>query len=141
MARLHALVRLAWALVRSLMAPVLGTRRRLADFRRSYAGDHLPPVGRPERRDLPLFSSCIGCGLCDVGEGARIVRSLGLYAGVMDLMLASSRSAPDYDAAAQSFAAVGSDRLAELEPRCPVGVPMRRVAAFVSAMAAEARGA
>jgi hypothetical protein len=139
MGRLNALVRLGWALLRSVLAPLLGTRRRLADFRRSYAGDHLSPVSRQDRRDLPLFGTCIGCGLCDVGEGARIVRSKGTYRGVMDLMLASSRSAPDYDAAARSFAAVGADRLAELETRCPVGVPMRRVAAFVTAMS-EPRG-
>jgi hypothetical protein len=55
----------------------------------------------------------------------------------MDLMLASSRSMPDYDAAARSFAAVGDDRLAELETRCPAHVPMRKVAAFVRAKASE----
>jgi hypothetical protein len=55
----------------------------------------------------------------------------------MDLMLASSRSMPDYDAAARSFEAVGDERLAELEARCPTHVPMRRLAAFVRAKAAE----
>jgi hypothetical protein len=55
----------------------------------------------------------------------------------MDLMLASSRSMPDYDAAARSFAAVGDERLAELETRCPTQVPMRKVAAFVRAKASE----
>jgi hypothetical protein len=78
--------------------------------------------------------------MCDVGEGARIARSGGRYAGVMDLMLTSSRSMPDFDAAAASFDAVGDDRLAELEAVCPTGVPMRRVAAFVRAKAAEAAG-
>jgi hypothetical protein len=75
--------------------------------------------------------------LCDVGEGAAIARSRGAYAGVMDLMLASSRSMPDYDAAARSFEAVGDDRLALLETRCPTRVPMRLVAAFVRSKAAE----
>jgi hypothetical protein len=55
----------------------------------------------------------------------------------MDLMLASSRSMPDYDVAATSFAKVSDARLAELEGRCPTRVPMRRVAAFVRAKAAE----
>ena len=64
---------------------------------------------------MPRLGGCIACGLCDVGEGAAIVRSAGAYAGAMDLMLASSRSMPDYDAAARSFEAVGDDRLAELE--------------------------
>jgi hypothetical protein len=52
-------------------------------------------------------------------------------------MLASSRSMPDYDAAARSFDAVTDERLAELEGRCPVRVPMRRLARFVRAKAAE----
>ncbi|MGO9834018.1 MAG: hypothetical protein ACLP1X_07385 [Polyangiaceae bacterium] len=137
MGRVHALLLLAWALVRSLLAPLLGTRRGLADFRRSYAPDRLPPVSPDERRLLPLLSGCIACGLCDVGEGAAMARSGGTYAGVMDLMLASSRSMPDYDAAVRSFDAVTDERLAELETRCPARVPMRRLASFVRAKAAE----
>jgi len=137
MGRVHALLLLAWALVRSLLAPLLGTRRGLADFRRSYAPDRIPPVSPEERRLLPLLSGCIACGLCDVGEGAAMVRSGGAYAGVMDLMLASSRSMPDSDAAVRSFDAVTDERLAELEMRCPARVPMRRLAGFVRAKAAE----
>jgi hypothetical protein len=66
-----------------------------------------------------------------------MARSGGRYGGVMDLMLSSSRSMPDYDAAARSFDAVGDERLAVLEGRCPARVPMRRVAAFVRSKAAE----
>jgi succinate dehydrogenase/fumarate reductase-like Fe-S protein len=137
MGRLHALLILAWALVRSLLAPLVGARRGLADFRRSYAADRLMPIAPDERRSLSQMSGCIACGLCDAGEGARMARSAGTYAGVMDLMLASSRSMPDYDAAARSFDAVGDDRLAELERRCPTRVPMRTLAAFVRTKAAE----
>jgi hypothetical protein len=137
MGRLHALFVLAWGLLRSLLAPLLGARRGLADFRRSYAADRLPPLGPDERRLLPRLSGCIACGLCDVGEGAAMVRSGGRYAGVMDLMLTSSRNMPDYDAAAKSFEAVGDERLAELEGRCPARVPMRELAAFVRSKAAE----
>src|SRR5579872_3207295 len=89
MGRVHALLLLAWALVRSLLAPLLGTRRGLADFRRSYAPDRLPALTPEERELSPTLSGCIACGLCDAGEGAAIVRSRGTYAGVMDLMLAS----------------------------------------------------
>jgi hypothetical protein len=138
MGRLYALFVLGWALIRSLVAGLFGTRRGLADFRRSYAPDRLPPIAAAERRTLPLLSGCIACGLCDVGEGARIARSQGAYAGVMDLMLASSRNMPDFDAASRSFEAIGDDRLAELEARCPARVPMRQVAAFVRTKAAEA---
>jgi hypothetical protein len=139
--RVHALLILAWALVRSLLAPVLGTRRGLEAFRRSYAADRLPPFTAAERDAMPPFSGCIACGLCDAGEGAAMARSGGTYAGVMDLMLASSRSLPDYDAASASFEAVGDARLEELEAICPTRVPMRRLAAFVRAKAAEARHA
>jgi hypothetical protein len=133
--RLHAILTLAWALIRSLLAPLFGARRGLADFRRSYRG--LPPVASDERAALAGFGGCIACGRCDVGEGARIAASSGAYTGVMDLMLASSRSMPDFDAAARSFAAVGDDRLALLEARCPARVPMRRIAAFVRAKSEE----
>jgi hypothetical protein len=135
MGRVHALLILAWALVRSLLAPLLGTRRGLADFRRSYTKDGVLPLAPSERVALPELTGCIACGLCNVGEGAAIVASQGSYAGVMDLMLASSRSGPDFDAARRSFDAVGDARLAELEARCPARVPMRRVAAFVRAKA------
>jgi hypothetical protein len=137
MGRLHALLLLAWALVRSLLAPFVGARRGLREFRRSYAADRVPPIDADERRLLPELGGCIACGLCNVGEGAAIVRSQGAYAGVMDLMLASSRSMPDYDAAVRSFEAVGDARMAVLEGRCPARVPMRKVAAFVRAKAAE----
>jgi len=135
--RLHAILRLAWALLRSVFAPLLGARRGLAAFRVSYANDRLPPVTPPERRQLSKLGGCIACGLCDVGEGARIVASKGRYAGVMDLMLASSRSMPDYDAAARSFEVVSDERLEELEQSCPAQVPMRAVKAFVLGKAHE----
>jgi len=135
--RVYALALLAWSLVKSLLAPLLGTRRGLAAFRASYAADRLPPVAPDERRLLPLLGGCIACGLCDIGEGVRAARSGGAYAGAMDLMLASSRSMPDFDAARSSFAAVSDERLAELEARCPTRVPMRKVAHFVRAKGAE----
>jgi hypothetical protein len=139
MEQLHAVVLLAWALFRTLIAAVFGSRRGLAAFQKSYAADRLPPVSPSQRRALPMFAGCIACGLCDIGEGSRIAASGGTYAGVMDLILASSRSMPDFDVAAASFDAVGDERLAELEPRCPTRVPMRQVADFVRAKARDLR--
>jgi succinate dehydrogenase/fumarate reductase-like Fe-S protein len=136
--RLHAVVLLAWALLRSLLAPLFGNRRGLSAFRASYAKDRLPAVLPEERRQLGKLGGCIACGLCDVGEGSRMVASKGRYAGVMDLVLASSRSMPDYDAAARSFALVSDDRLASLEKVCPGRVPMRTLKRFVVAKATEA---
>jgi hypothetical protein len=137
MERLYALVLLAWALIRSLLAGLFGTRRGLNEFRASYAADRLPPMSARDRETLPTMSGCIACGLCNLGEAARIAESNGAYAGTMDLVLASSRSMPDFDAAVRSFDAVSEERLAELEQRCPTRVPMRRLARFVREKAAE----
>lgn len=87
------------------------------------------------------MSGCIACGLCDVGEGGAMARSHGAYGGTMDLMLASSRSMPDYDAARGSFAHVSDERLGELAARCPARVPMREIGEFVRAKARAAHGA
>ncbi len=129
MERLHALFILAWAFFKTLLNPIFGERRGLAAFQASYG--RLLPIAEDERKVLPTFSGCIACGRCNVGESSRIVASKGAYTGVMDLVLASSRSMPDYDAAARSFEEVGDDRLAILEADCPTAVPMRRIRAFV----------
>jgi hypothetical protein len=141
MEQLRAVLLLAWAMIRTLVAPLFGARRGLSAFQASYAADRLPAVTPEERRELPAFGRCVACGLCDVGEGARAAASCGAYAGVMDLMLASSRSMPDFDVASRTFDAVGEERLAELEARCPTRVPMRRIAAFVRRKAKELSGA
>jgi hypothetical protein len=130
--RLHALVILAWAFLKTLVAPMFSERRGLRAFQESYAEkEKLLPVFEDERARLPTFSRCIACGRCDVGEAARIAASKGAYGGVMDLVLASSRSMPDFDAAARSFEAIDDARLAELEAICPTDVPMRAIKAFV----------
>ncbi|WP_394838903.1 hypothetical protein LVJ94_18600 [Pendulispora rubella] len=135
--RIHAIWLLATCLLATLFesffAPLTRKRRGLRAFQRSYALDRLPPLTPEERRTLPTLSGCIACGLCDLGEGLRVARSSGVYAGTMDLMLASSRSMPDFDAAMRSFATVPEARLAELERRCPARIPMQKVAAFVRA--------
>lgn len=140
MERLHALLILAWALIRSLFAPLVGARRGLAEFRASYAKDNLPPVTAEERADLGRFSGCIACGRCDVGEARRVVSAQGTFGGVMDLVLASSRSMPDYDAAARSFRAIDDESLAKAEARCPTLVPLRALRRFVLAKAGEIEG-
>lgn len=83
------------------------------------------------------FGGCIACGLCDAGEQGRIEASQGEYQGVMSLMLAGSRSMPDYVAAARSFAHVPSAVLEQKERVCPTRVPMRQIATFVRSKAAE----
>lgn len=135
--QLRAIVILAWSLVRSVIGNLFNQRLGVADFREHYAPDRLPPVASSERKKLPLFGGCIACGICDLGAGARPEAAHGKFAGTMDLMLASSRSMPDYDAASISFAKISDAELAALEKRCPARVPMREIAAFVRAKGAE----
>ncbi len=130
--RLHAALILAWALVKTLLAPFFGARRGLREFEQSYAKKGgLIELGEGDRRELPTFGRCIACGRCNVGDASRIVASKGAFAGVMDLVLASSRSIPDFAVAARSFEAIDDAHLAELELTCPTEVPMRVIRAFV----------
>jgi hypothetical protein len=113
----------------------------LAAFREHYDADGLPPVTPKERANMAGFSRCIACGLCDRGEAARIAKSGGAYRGVMSLMLAASRSMPDFRAAAYSFSFVSSEVLRDKERVCPTGVPMVAVAKFVRDKADQVGGA
>ena len=112
----------------------------LAGFRENYDRDGLPPVTPQEREAMGAFSRCIACGLCDQGEAGRIAESGGAYRGLMPLMLAASRSMPDYRAAAYSFSFVPVEVLEAKEAICPTRMPMLAVARFVRAKADEVGG-
>lgn len=130
----YALFLLAWSLVITLATGLFGTRRGIAAFRASYAKDRLPPVTKEERRRLPTLGGCIACGLCDFAGAAQQATARpasSAFRGVMDLALASSRSMPDYDAAARSFAGASDAVLAEAEALCPTRVPLRELRQFV----------
>lgn len=131
-ARLKALFLLATALVATCLRRLV-TRREdgIAAFRSRYDEDGLPPVTADERAIFHEFQRCIACGLCDRGEAERIARSGGAYRGLMPLVLAGSRSMPDYRAAAYSFGFVDEAVLADKERICPTGVPFRKIARFV----------
>ncbi len=123
---------LALALVRTLVRALFGGGRGgIAAFRANYDADGLPPVTEEERAAIGGFGRCIACGLCDRGEAARIAASGGEYRGVMSLVLAASRSMPDYRVVARSFDHVPGAVLADKERICPTRVPMRRIARFV----------
>jgi len=140
-ARAKALLMLAVAFLVAVLRRVFGPRGHgIADFRANYDADGLPPVTAAERAVLPEFQRCIACGLCDRGEADRIARSGGAYRGTMALVLAGSRSMPDYRAAAYSFSFVDDDVLAEKELICPTGVPFRKLASFVRAKAGAVGG-
>jgi succinate dehydrogenase/fumarate reductase-like Fe-S protein len=130
--RLKAILLLAVFLVKTVFRRLFTSNKSgIALFRAHYDADGLPPVSLAEREEMPAFSRCIACGLCDRGEASRIEASGGAYRGVMALVLAGSRSMPDYRAAAYSFSFVNDDVLAQKEKVCPTGVPFSRIARFV----------
>src|SRR4051812_28927364 len=139
--RLKAILLLALYLVKTVGRRIF-TRNKsgIAAFRSNYDADGLPPVSPAERAAMPAFSGCIACGLCDRGEAGRIEASGGAYRGVMALVLAGSRSMPDYRAAAYSFSFVPDAVLAEKETVCPTGVPFRAIARFVREKASAVGG-
>jgi len=134
--RVLAAVILAWSLLRVLFARAFSRKSGLPLFHDNYDADRLPPVDAAERAAMPRFSRCIACGRCDLGEADRIARSRGAYPGLMPIVLASSRSMPDYDAAVLALDHVPDAVLKAKERECPTGVPFLELARFVRAKAA-----
>jgi succinate dehydrogenase/fumarate reductase-like Fe-S protein len=134
--RALALVILAWSLIK-VVAKLLFTKQPpgLMVFHDNYGSEGLSAIEPAERDDLEQFSRCIACGRCDHGEAERIATSRGEYPGLMQLVLASTRSMPDYDAAARGFAHIPEETLGEKTQICPVRIPFRRLAEFVRAKA------
>jgi hypothetical protein len=133
--RALALAILVRSLLRVTLEKLFTRKSGLALFHANYDADRLPAVDAEERLILPSFSRCIACGRCDIGEADRMARSGGAYPGLMALALASSRSMPDFDAAALALAHVPEDVLASKQAECPTGVPFVALARFVHAKA------
>lgn len=129
--RALALIVLAVGLVRVLFLRMFGALTGLGLFQKNYGPDRLTAVTPRDRALMPSFSRCIACGRCDLGEGERMRASRGAYPGLMQLVLASSRSMPDYDAAAQGFAFVPAEVLRSKRQACPTDVPFEDIARFV----------
>lgn len=126
---------LALSLIKVLIARAFGVMTGLPLFRENYDEDRLPPVEPDERQRMTRFSRCIACGRCDVGEGERITASRGAYPGLMAVVLASTRSMPDYDAAVLALDHVPEEVLRDKSLVCPTGVPFTELARFVRAKA------
>jgi hypothetical protein len=136
--RALAVIVLAVGLVRVLFLRMFGALTGLGLFRKNYGPDRLTAVSAKDRAAMPTFSRCIACGRCDLGEGERMRASRGAYPGLMQLVLASSRNMPDYDAAALGFAFVPEDVLRAKRSECPTDVPFEDIARFVTKSAASA---
>jgi hypothetical protein len=127
---------LAWSLVRTTWARMMGRKTGIALFHENYEADRLPAVDAADRARLATFSRCIACGLCDVGEADRVAASRGAYPGLMSVVLASSRSMPDFDAAQIALEHVPEEVLRAKEALCPAGVPFVELSRFVRRKAA-----
>lgn len=129
--RALALVVLAWSLVKVLVGRLFGRKTGLPLFHENYDADGLPALDSAERERMPQFERCIACGRCDVGEAERIASSGGRYAGLMPIVLAASRSMPDYEAAVEALNFIPESELKRKEKVCPTGVPFVELAKFV----------
>ena len=126
--RIQALFLLGWSFLVVLLHRVARSVSGLVLFHENYGADRLAPLSEAERAELPRFSGCIACGRCDWGEGDRVAASRGAYPGLMQLVLASSRAMPDFDAAARGFANVPETVLQYKVARCPVLLPFPELA-------------
>ncbi len=133
--RARALVVLAWSLMKVMAGRFLGRKTGLPLFHENYDADGLPALEPAERQRMPQFERCIACGRCDIGEADRIAASNGRYAGLMPIVLASSRNMPDYDAAVEALAFVPDSELVRKEKICPTGVPFVELAKFIRSKA------
>jgi hypothetical protein len=123
---------LAWALLVMVAKKVFGRGPRgLALFQANFRAERLTSLNAAERGEIATFSRCIACGRCDAGDADRIAASRGAYPGTMALMVASSRSMPDFGATLEALGFISDEELAHKETLCPTRVPMRRIAAFI----------
>jgi hypothetical protein len=129
--RLRALFLLGWSFAVSLLKRLTRSEPGLVAFHRNYGADHLAPLGPEARAGYDRFEGCIACGRCDVGEADRMIAARGAYPGLMQLVLASTRSIPDFDAAARAFAHTPDALLEAKAKRCPAHIPFAELAALV----------
>lgn len=124
---------LGWSLVKTTFVRAFGGGDQgLATFHRKFEPDRLVALTPSQRDLLPVVSGCIACARCDDV-------SSGKYGGMMSVVLAASRSMPEFDAAS-----IVVQRLVdELSPqdwdtmhsRCPARIPFDSLVAFVQSSA------
>jgi hypothetical protein len=121
-------VRLGWHFALRLLARGLSRPRGLARFRASYGPERLFELAPDEQEAIASLSRCIACGVCDAHFGGyeRVARSA--MRAPSDVVLAHSRSLPDWDALALPLAQLERGDLARMERLCPTQIPLARVA-------------
>jgi succinate dehydrogenase/fumarate reductase-like Fe-S protein len=139
--KLLALALLGWrALVLHPVAQLFtpAERKGKRRFLSNYAPEALVPMTAQDRAELPRFSGCVNCGLCDavcplVGRAApHEFRGPSLFA------LAYSRSTPELPHLRHAVAIVESCGTCHAcQEVCPRGVPLLKIFAFTRRKLAE----
>jgi succinate dehydrogenase/fumarate reductase-like Fe-S protein len=114
--------------IRRLLTPPEMQGKQL--FLANYAGEGLVPYSAGERAQLPRFSGCIHCGLCDAV--CPLVQGVpdGFH-GPSVFAIAYSRATPELRALRAEIAALdrcGGCRLCQ--DACPRGVPLLEIFDF-----------
>lgn len=122
-----SLVRLGWHFVTRLVARALLPRRGLLRFKQSYGPERLFELEREEQEVVASLSRCIACGICDANFGSYDDVARTAMRAPSDVVLAHSRSLPDWDALALPLAQLERGDLARIERLCPAQIPLARV--------------
>lgn len=122
-----SLVTLGWHFLVRLVGRVLLPRRGLRRFEESYGGERLFALEREEQEVVASLSRCIACGLCDAHFGSYDDVARIAMRGPSDVVLADTRSLPDWDALALPLAQLARGDLARIERLCPARIPLARV--------------
>ena len=134
---LGSLVRLGYFFFRQLLRRFTARQSGLAQFEENYDEDRLRPLTAEDREQLPSFSGCIACGMCDATFDAYARTARCDFGGPSELPLAYTRSLPDYDALPTYLAQLRKGDLEALERVCPARIPFRRLAVFAERRATE----
>ena len=137
--RALALAVLAWSLLKVTLDRAFGAKTGIALFRENYDDDRLPPI--EARTSARAWQRSRGASRAAAATWARpsaSAASRGAYAGVMSIVLASSRRMPDFDAApcSRSITCPTPCSPERRASQVPTSVPFRELAwPFVRAKA------
>jgi succinate dehydrogenase/fumarate reductase-like Fe-S protein len=133
--QLQALWILAWSLLEVLVGRLWQAKPGVAQFRAHYGPDRLEPVAGDDRMVLLAASQCIACGRCSYSAARAAGPSRG-FLSPAHVVVAASRSLPEYDVAVEALADATAAQLAACELDCPARVPFVALARAIRRHAA-----
>lgn len=118
---------LGWHFLVRLAARAVLPARGLLRFKASYGPERLFELEREEQEVVASLSRCIACGICDAHFGSYDDVARTAMRAPSDVILAHTRSLPDWDALALPLAQLERGDLARIERLCPARIPLSRV--------------